>query len=68
MADTVTAFADPFREFDAWIKGAEKTEINDPTAVAVATVGEDGFPSLRMVLLKSWGEDGFTFYTQLPKP
>ncbi len=55
----------PFALFDAWYTEARTTEPNDSNAMALATVGADGQPSLRMVLLKGHGPEGFTFYTNL---
>ncbi len=54
---------DPMRQFAAWMTEAEKSEPNDPNAMALATVGRDGMPSIRMVLLKGIDERGFAFYT-----
>lgn len=54
---------DPFLLFDQWYAEARETEINDSNAMALATVGADGRPSVRMVLLKGHGPDGFIFYT-----
>ena len=54
---------DPFALFDAWLKAAEAGEPNDPNAMALATVDAAGQPSVRMVLLKGHGPDGFVFYT-----
>jgi pyridoxamine 5'-phosphate oxidase len=54
---------DPFTLFDAWYAEAKSAEINDPDAMALATCGADGQPSVRMVLLKGHGREGFTFYT-----
>lgn len=54
---------EPFALFGAWLKDAEASEINDPNAVAVATVDEDGLPNVRMVLLKGYDSRGFVFYT-----
>ena len=54
---------EPFAQFGEWLKDAEASEINDPTAMALATVDSDGLPDNRMVLLKGWGERGFVFYT-----
>lgn len=51
--------------FSEWLKDAEKSEPNDPNAVALATADEVGQPSLRMVLLKGLDEQGFAFYTNL---
>ena len=54
---------DPFALFDAWLVEARGNEINDPDAMALATVDADGLPDVRMVLLKGHGADGFRFYT-----
>ena len=55
----------PIDLFADWFNEAKKTEINDPNALALATVGENGTPSVRMVLLKDFNEKGFIFYTNL---
>jgi pyridoxamine 5'-phosphate oxidase len=49
--------------FDEWFAEARAAEINDPEAMALATAGADGQPSVRMVLLKGHGPEGFVFYT-----
>jgi len=54
---------DPFQLFDEWFAEARAAEINDPEAMALATATADGRPSVRMVLLKGHGPDGFVFYT-----
>ena len=54
---------DPFSLFDQWFAEARAAEINDPEAMALATADEMGQPSVRMVLLKGHGPDGFVFYT-----
>lgn len=54
---------DPFQLFDAWFAEAQASEPNDSNAMALATVDADGQPSVRMVLLKGHGPDGFVFYT-----
>src|SRR5690242_18459018 len=54
---------DPLSLFDSWLAEARGTEINDPEAMALATADPNGRPSVRMVLLKGHGPDGFTFYT-----
>jgi pyridoxamine 5'-phosphate oxidase len=54
---------DPFQLFDEWFAEARAGEINDPEAMALATATPDGRPSVRMVLLKGHGPDGFVFYT-----
>ena len=55
--------ADPFALFDAWFAEAKSAEPNDPEAMALATADPEGRPSLRMVLLKGHGREGFDFYT-----
>ena len=54
---------DPFALFDQWFAEAKASEINDPEAMALATADALGNPSVRMVLLKRHGPDGFVFYT-----
>src|SRR6478735_128654 len=54
---------DPFALFDSWYAEARDSEINDSNAMALATVDATGQPSVRMVLLKGHGPDGFVFYT-----
>ena len=54
---------DPFALFTAWFAEARLTEPNDANAMALATATPGGLPSLRMVLLKGHGPEGFTFYT-----
>ena len=54
---------DPIALFDAWYAEAKAAEPNDPDSMALATANADGQPSVRMVLLKGYGLDGFTFYT-----
>ena len=55
--------ADPFTLFREWLADARRTEINDPTAMTLATIGLDGAPDARIVLLKGQDERGFVFYT-----
>ena len=54
---------DPLALFDAWFAEAQAAEPNDPNAMALATADAQGRPSVRMVLLKGHGADGFVFYT-----
>ena len=61
MAEAV----DPFELFDAWFAQARASEPNDPDAMALATATADGRPSVRMVLLKGHGREGFRFYTNV---
>lgn len=55
----------PYALFDQWMADAEKSEVNDPNAMALATADAEGHPNVRMVLLKGWDESGFTFFTNL---
>ena len=56
---------DPIALFKAWMDEAKKSEPNDPNAVALATSNKNNLPSVRMVLLKDFNENGFVFYTNL---
>jgi pyridoxamine 5'-phosphate oxidase len=58
-----TGESEPFSLFGTWLKDAEDAEINDPNALALATVDETGLPNVRMVLLKSFDPAGFVFFT-----
>lgn len=63
MSGDFSAAGEPFQLFADWMAEATRSEINDPNAMAVATVDDDGLPDVRMVLLKSADPDGFVFYT-----
>ena len=65
MTDRGTIFAggDPFEIARNWLHEPEKTEPNDPNAIALATVDPEGMPNVRMVLLKEIEADAFLFYT-----
>ena len=54
---------DPFVEFEHWFEAAREADLRLPEAAAVATATPDGAPSLRMVLVKEHGPEGFVFYT-----
>lgn len=54
---------DPFALFAGWLEEATTAEINDPNAMALATVDDSGLPDVRMVLLKGLDHRGFVFYT-----
>ena len=54
---------DPFALFAEWLARANETEPNDPNAMALATVDEEGLPNIRMVLLKEVNACGLTFYS-----
>ena len=55
----------PFQLFEKWFEEAKRKEINDPNALALGTASKTGVPSVRMVLLKGYDENGFIFYTNL---
>jgi pyridoxamine 5'-phosphate oxidase len=54
---------DPLRQFHKWFQEAVAAEINEPNAMVLATVGAEGQPSTRTMLLKGADERGFTFFT-----
>ncbi len=54
---------DPFAIAKAWATEAEAAEVNDPNAIALATVDDAGMPNVRMVLLKDVEPEAFVFYT-----
>ena len=54
---------EPFALFRSWMEEATASEPNDPNAMALATVDENGLPNVRMVLLKGVDDNGFVFYT-----
>lgn len=62
-AMSIEPTAEPIDLFQAWFAEARETEPNDANAMALASVGADGMPSVRMVLLKGADADGFVFYT-----
>ena len=63
VLDRMFAEPDPLALFDAWLDEAKAAEVNDPDAMALATVDADGLPDVRMVLLKGHGPDSFRFFT-----
>ena len=56
---------DPIQLFNLWMDEAKKSEPNDPNALSLATSDQNNFPSVRMVLLKDYSQNGFVFYTNL---
>ena len=68
MHEDFTQATEPFGLFEAWFADAEAQDINDPNAMALATVDADGLPNVRMVLLKGLDDKGvaargFVFYS-----
>tara|TARA_B100000575_G_C22885623_1_gene515712 strand:- start:68 stop:673 length:606 start_codon:yes stop_codon:yes gene_type:complete len=62
-SNLINSNANPMLLFEDWFEEAKKSEINDPNAMNLATVSTDGKPSSRIVLLKSFNDEGFVFYT-----
>jgi len=58
-----TEVVNPFDLFAEWLEDARASEPNDPNALSLATVDEEGLPNVRMVLLKDFDARGFVFYT-----
>lgn len=59
----------PMDQFSEWLEDVREEEVLSlPEAACLSTVGEDGYPQGRMILLKGWGRDGFVFYTNLESP
>ncbi|WP_284123819.1 pyridoxamine 5'-phosphate oxidase [Parerythrobacter aestuarii] len=63
LASSEVPVTDPFALFAEWMAEARASELNDSNAMALATATPSGAPSVRMVLLKDHGPQGFTFYT-----
>jgi pyridoxamine 5'-phosphate oxidase len=63
VLDERTVDADPIRQFGMWFREAADSGAMEPTAMALATATPEGAPSVRMVLLKGFAEDGFVFFT-----
>ncbi|MBE5073921.1 pyridoxamine 5'-phosphate oxidase [Erythrobacteraceae bacterium E2-1 Yellow Sea] len=63
LATSEIPSTDPMKIFEDWFAEAKAAEPNDANAMALATATPDGAPSVRMVLLKGHGPDGFVFYT-----
>ena len=61
--DGIFAGQNPFSLARSWIAEAQKSEINDPDAVALATVDNNGMPNVRMVLLRYIEKESFVFFT-----
>ena len=56
---------DPIQLFKIWMDEAKKLELNDPNALSLATSNKNNLPSVRIVLLKEFNQNGFVFYTNL---
>ncbi len=63
MQSDFTERDDPFALFEEWFAEAGKSEMNDPHAMALATVDPEGLPDVRVVLMNGYDRRGFVFYT-----
>src|SRR6266568_2903391 len=63
VLDALTAAPTPWPLFARWYADAEAAQLAEPAAMTLATVGADGAPAARVVLLRGFDERGFTFYT-----
>lgn len=63
LLDEKLVLKNPVKQFEEWFNEAIKSNMPDPNAMALATAGKNGMPSVRIVLLKDFDEKGFTFYT-----
>jgi pyridoxamine 5'-phosphate oxidase len=61
--DEAASHADPLQQFSAWMAEAVSSQLPEPNAMTLATVGADGRPSTRVVLIKGWDERGIVWYT-----
>lgn len=61
--DRANLDANPFAQFGKWFDEALKSKLDEPNAMTVATADASGAPNIRVVLLKSWDERGFVFFT-----
>lgn len=59
----ISIVKNPFKQFENWMNEALYAKVNEPTAMSVATIGTEGFPESRIVLLKDYDDSGFTFFT-----
>jgi len=66
--DGIFAGTNPFVIAQQWLDDASETEPNDPNAIALSSVDENGMPNVRMVLLKDIEMDAFVFYTNYNSP
>ena len=61
--DETAADADPLRQFQRWLQQALQAQLPEPNAMTLATVGDDGRPSTRVVLIKGYDEHGIVWYS-----
>jgi len=61
--DEVSCADDPLRQFETWLEQAIKSQLPEPNAMTLASVGPDGRPSTRIVLIKGFDARGLVWYT-----
>ncbi len=61
--DESASAADPLQQFEHWFRQALSAELPEPNAMTVATIGDDGRPSTRVVLIKGYDARGIVWYT-----
>ncbi len=61
--DELSVRKDPFQQFEVWLNEALKAQLPEPNAMVLSTVGSDGSPSSRVVLIKGLNSQGIVFYT-----
>ncbi len=61
--ETSDVNTDPLLQFEKWFQEAVDAKVNDPNAMTLCTASKEGKPSARVVLLRSFNEDGFVYYT-----
>ncbi len=63
VLDESSISKNPLKQFEEWLNESFKAKVPEPTAMSVASIGLNGFPESRIVLLKDFNRDGFTFFT-----
>jgi len=61
--DEHSVMKNPLKQFGFWMEQALETKLDDPNAMTLATAGKGGQPDLRIVLLRGFNRDGFSFFT-----
>ena len=61
--DELSVRKDPFQQFEVWLNEALEAQLPEPNAMVLSTVGSDGSPSSRVVLIKGLNSQGIVFYT-----
>lgn len=65
MSASLNLYEEALERFSKLLAEAKKTDLDEPTAMALATADDQGRPSVRIVLLKGFDENGFVFYTNV---